>query len=415
MNPVSLQVVPPAIVLSNGLTGLATVRGLSFGRMDLHAATRETFDPATASRLCRSFMLRAGEASQRTECESLIDYCSALGGEPVVIPTSDADALWLARNERLLRPHCRFSSTSLTHLLDIVSKDRLYAIAQRLALPVVPSITAPSLDELDQWSLVNPAPYLLKPFYNRIVDSALRQKNLLVHSRESLLSYVAQNGSRALIVQRNIRGGDGYILDCYGLCRADGSPIALASHRRLRQGPADFGTTSFGEIPAISDDGTQAKLFKYTRALLGRLSYHGIFGIEWLQHRETGELSLIDFNARPFSSIGHLTDCGLNLPLLAYRDLTGEDLSAEAEEPVLKHLYWMDVPSDAYRSLGTGSIPKWVWLKSLLQCRSFAVWDWRDPGPWLQQTGLIVGRVLIRLRARFAGLAGRWRISSESH
>ena len=130
-------------------------------------------------------------------------------------------------------------------------------------------------------------------------------------------------------------GGDGHILDCYGLCASHCRPITLASHRRIRQGPANFGTTSYGEIPLRGDEAMESRLFDYTSRLLGGLKYHGIFGIEWLHDRETGELYLIDFNARPFSSIGHLHDCGLNLPLLAYRELCGEDLSHVPIRPTL--------------------------------------------------------------------------------
>ena len=46
--------------------------------------------------------------------------------------------------------------------------------------------------------------------------------------------------------------------------------------------------------------------------------------IEWLLERDTGRFYVIDFNARPFMSLGHLTDCGLNLPALTYAELIGQ-------------------------------------------------------------------------------------------
>lgn len=393
---------PVAVVLSASLTGLATVRSLAVGKVPVLAAVADWGQPAARSRFCRPLLRPADQHDDASAVAWLVDVCKAQECLPVVIPSSDADALWLARHAALLRPHCRFSTTTHDDLMNIVSKDRLYAIAQAMGLPVVPAITEPTVEALTEWSLIHPGPYLLKPFYNRMPGTVLRQKNRLIECREDLMVYVGKRGSRGLIVQRSLSGGDGFILDCYGLCGADGRPIAMASHRRIRQGPANFGTTSFGEIPALGDNAVEAKLFDYTARLLEGLSFHGIFGIEWLQDKGTGELYLIDFNARPFSSIGHLRDCGLNLPWLAYRELLGEDLSGHPQRPKLSHLYWMDALSDVFGCKTSGSTHWWAWLKSLSRCRSFAVWDWRDPMPWVSETTLALSRTLrnARLRAR---------------
>lgn len=377
---------PSAIVLSSGFTGLATIRGLARGGMAVYAATDGSSQATDLSRHCRPLRRPERLSDDASSTQWLIDFCRSLPTRPVVLPTSDHDALWLARHAPALRPLCAFSSSSREELLRIVSKDGLYAAAAQSGVPVVPSITEPSLEALDAWSLAHAAPYLIKPFYNRIATSALRQKNLLVHSRDDLLAYVAKAGSRAIIVQRKIDGGDGFILDCYGLCDASGQPVSMASHRRIRQCPPHFGSTSFGEIPARGDDALEAKLFDYTARLLQGLRYHGIFGIEWLQCRVSGELYVIDFNARPFSSIGHLTDCGLNLPLLAYRELLGHETARAAPRPALAHLYWADFLGEAYGFRVTDEATWRAWLGSLLRCRSFAVWDWRDPGPWLLET-----------------------------
>ncbi|MEO8151829.1 MAG: hypothetical protein ABI605_02080 [Rhizobacter sp.] len=377
---------PSAIVLSSGLTGLATIRSLARGGMTVYAATSGSSQATDLSRHCRPLRRPERLGDDASSTQWLIDFCGSLPVRPVVLPTSDNDALWLARHAQALRPHCIFSSSSHGELLRIISKDGLYAAGEQTGVPIVPSITEPSLEALDAWSLAHPAPYLIKPFYNCIPGSALKQKNLLVHSRDELCAYVAQHGSRAIIVQRKIDGGDGFILDCYGLCDAASQPVSMASHRRIRQCPPHFGSTSFGEIPARGDDALEAKLFDYTARLLRGLRYHGIFGIEWLQCRTSGELYVIDFNARPFSSIGHLTDCGLNLPLLAYGELLGHEMKGTAPRPSLAHLYWADFMGDAYGFRVANDATWHGWLGSLLRCRSFAVWDWSDPGPWLLET-----------------------------
>lgn len=403
---------PTAIVLGSGLTALATIRCLARGGVTVHCAARGADRLATFSNLCRTVDRPEDRGDGTDSTRWLIDLSAALTRRPVVIPTSDEDALWLARHSEVLRRHCDFSSTSLTQMQAIVSKDGLYAAAVRGSLPVVPSIVEPTLEEATTWSLHHAGPYLLKPFYGGIASCALPGKNLLLNGRDELLGYIAREGTRALIIQRKLDGGDGRILDCYGLCDARGTPVTLASHRRLRQCPPHVGSTCFGEIPMQGDEALEARLFDYTRRLLRQLNYQGIFGIEWLHEPSTGELYVIDFNARPFSSIGHLRDCGLNLPLLAYRDLVGEKIPAATSMPKLTHKYWMDVLGDAYTVRSRTNLG-WVgWLRSLLSCRSFAVWDQSDPGPWLHMTSDFLRqqlrkRVWMRWQRRFRAFPAR--------
>jgi len=385
---------PPVIVLGGSLTGLATVRSLARGGVIVYAATSQPNQPSSLSRHCRCVPRPDTLGDDASSIKWLTDLCATLPARPVVLPTSDQDALWLAKHAESLRSHCILWSTPHSELLRIVSKDGLYATAVRSKMPVIPFVVEPSLAELEEWSLIHSGPYLLKPFYRDIPGSALRRKNLVIEGREALLSHVERGGSRSLIVQRKIDGGDGFILDCYGLCSDAGVPIVMASHRRIRQCPPHFGSTCLGEIPACGDEALEAKLFEYTTRLLGGLAYHGIFGIEWLHDRATDELYVIDFNARPFSSIGHLTDCGLNLPLLAYRELLGDDLSDVHPRPALAHLYWLDFVADMFSFRATDSPSRVAWLRSLLKCRSFAVWDRGDPGPWLQTTLALLRRGL---------------------
>ena len=192
------------------------------------------------------------------------------------------------------------------------------------------------------------------------------------------------HGAEALVVQRMIRGGDGNIFDCYGLCDRDGRVISISSHQRLRQFPPDFGTTSMGEIPAAIPSRDEQVLFAATEQLLNTVKYHGIFGIEWLREETTGTFYLIDFNARPFLTIGHLLDCGVNLPLLAYRELTGQSLADVKQRPAVQRKRWVYISNDidTFRELrAVGRLGFLPWLLSLATCQSFAYLSWSDPLP----------------------------------
>ena len=264
-------------------------------------------------------------------------------------------------------------------------------------MPVIPAINEPSLEEVTTWAASNPAPYFIKPFYEGNRECKLTKKNLVLASEDELIDYVKNNGAQALIIQRLIQGGDGYIFDTYGLCDEKGELITIASHRRWRQYPPDRGTTSFGEIPGTQDAAAEALMFEQTQRLLSSIKYHGIFGIEWLLDKNTGVYYVIDFNARPFTSVGHLHACGLNLPLLAYQDLVGENLSHVEIEPQLRHKYWIDLLLDLWSlqdKLDARTISIRAWLKTILRCRSCAYCSWKDPGPGFYRS-LIIIKLLI--------------------
>lgn len=378
---------PPALVLAFSVTGLATVRGLARGGMPVHAAIFRNKPTARAvrySRHCKTHELPFEPEDEAALCEWLRSFAQSFDIRPVVIPTSDQTALFLSRHRDMLDRLFQFWNTDHEMLEDIISKERLYRIAHQAGIPVLPMISEPEPGELHAWCREHAPPYLIKPFYGAAPQCLLRTKNRVFTKASRLLDYANGMGMRKIIVQRFISGGDGHIIDCYGLCNRNGQPLTLATHRRLRQHMPDTGVTTYGEIPALGVD--EDRVFDLTRKLLAQFRFHGIFGIEWLRDRNSGELYLIDFNARPFSSIGHLTDCGLNLPLLAYQELVSQTDPQVPVRPALAHKCWIDFNKDL-RNLRhrfrAGELHWPTYLKSLTQVRSCAYLSLTDPGPGL--------------------------------
>lgn len=375
---------PAAIVLCQVITGLSTAHSLAIKGVEVHAVSFKRHEPVHFSRRFKQIKLTGKVDDEDYIIDWLIRYAKKIGNSPVVIPTSDAHALMLAKNYHQLAPYCRLSTTSYEDLRNIISKEGLYSLADKAGVDVIPAIHEPTLKQLEEWTVTHAGPYFIKPFYENMPGCALTEKNIVLADTKSLHNYIETHGSKSLIIQRMINGGDGYIFDCYGMCDVNGQPLTMASHRRWRQSPMNVGTTSYGEIPANPEGKSETVLFDYTTRLLAGVKHHGIFGIEWLQDRETGKLYLIDFNARPFSSVGHLTSCGLNLPFFAYAELIGDDLSSLQSRPVLEHSFWVDLLKDLLSlrdRLDKKQITLSEWFKSLLRCKHFACWDWTDPGP----------------------------------
>jgi D-aspartate ligase len=391
-------------VLCQTVTGIATVRALAQSGVEVHAFLFRRDDPLRYSRYAVKIPCYDLQDDGPALVQFLIGYARKLGSRPVVFPTGDAHALLLAKYSSDLSPYCRIWDNSYDDLGRIIDKNRLYDAARNAGAPTIPGISSPTFAALLDWSKVHDGPYILKPSYEGVSSCKLRSKNLVVAGRQQLLSYVRTHGTESLTVQRMLRGGDGNIFDCYGLCDRNGRVVSLVSHQRIRQQPPDFGSTGFGQIPAPLPTRDEAFLFAATEKLFKNVRYHGIFGIEWLREQATGHFYLIDFNARPFLTIGHLHDCGVNLPLLAYKDLTGQSLAAVDPRPAVKSKRWIYLSKDieTFRVLRQARrIGAARWLASVAGCRSFAYCSWRDPGPGMHSLLRILGhacRFLLRTR-----------------
>jgi len=379
--------------------------------VQVHAFVFRRSDPARYSRYGIKVPCYGLQDDSAALLRRLITYAVGIEERPVVFPCGDSHALLLAEHAAQLAPYCLVWDLPHEKLAGIVNKEGLYAAASAAGVPTIASIAEPSEEELLVWSRQHPGPYILKPSYAGVGSCKLREKNRKVATRDELVNYVRAHGSRSLVVQRIMRGGDGNIFDTYGLCDRNGRVVCLASHRRIRQHPMDFGATSCGEIPAQLPLSQEALLFKATEKLFEKVRYHGIFGIEWLRDQATGRFYLIDFNARPFLTVGHLADCGVNLPFLAYRELCGDSLEDVDPRPVLPYKRWVFVGNDieSFRAADRckSSTDMGPWLVSVATCRSFGYWSWRDPLPSLVALGQLcvrASRFLLRvMRSRLTG------------
>ena len=122
------------------------------------------------------------------------------------------------------------------------------------------------------------------------------------------------------MVQEVIPGGDGELYTLGSYLRADGEPLGLFSGRKLRQTPPGVGTCRVGEAVWV-DEVVESGL-----ELLRALGFHGLSQVELKRDPRDGAYKLMEVNPRLFQWHGLAAACGVDLPLIAYRDLTGEQV-----------------------------------------------------------------------------------------
>ena len=122
------------------------------------------------------------------------------------------------------------------------------------------------------------------------------------------------------MVQELVPGGDDELYSLGSYLSADGEALGLFSGRKLKQVPPLIGTCRVGEavwVQDVVDAGVR---------LLRALGFHGISQVEFKRDPRDGRYKLMEVNPRLWQWHGLAAACGVDLPLIAYRDLTGEQV-----------------------------------------------------------------------------------------
>jgi predicted ATP-grasp superfamily ATP-dependent carboligase len=161
---------------------------------------------------------------------------------------------------------------------------------------------------------------------------------------------------------------------------------------KLRQSPVDFGYCT-ATVSCHNDIVEQ-----YARRLLWHSGYTGIVGIEFKFDPNTNDYKLIEINTRSVNTTGISIGCGVNLPVIAYRDAIGVK-----QEPVTKWedgVIWLRLTQDfaAARELRRrGSLTFPEWFQSLRGKRVHAVLAANDLMPFIQFYSRYVWRQVAKL------------------
>jgi predicted ATP-grasp superfamily ATP-dependent carboligase len=126
------------------------------------------------------------------------------------------------------------------------------------------------------------------------------------------------------LVQRYHPLGTVDVVSVSGCLGRDGAVLALGHSRKISQAPRRFGVgTMFEPVPPqpFTDDAVDA-----VRRLLGS----GLFELELLVDRRTGEHRAIDLNARGFGQMSLDIALGNDLPRIWYESVTGTELRRSA-------------------------------------------------------------------------------------
>jgi D-aspartate ligase len=118
-------------------------------------------------------------------------------------------------------------------------------------------------------------------------------------------------------VQELVPGGDDALYTVGSYVSADGRALGVFCGRKLRQTPPGIGTCRVGEAVWVQEAVDAALL------LLSAFGYHGLSQVEFKRDPRDGRYKLMEINPRLWQWHGLASACGVDLPRIAYADLTG--------------------------------------------------------------------------------------------
>lgn len=295
------------------------------------------------------------------------------------------------------------------HAYDIAfDKEKTRALAHELGVPVPASVLVKAGDESWAQRDFGDFPRYIKPVQSKIWNQGVGHSLVpeLIRDQESFGKVMQRFLCYGAVQVQSYVQGRGVGIEV--LC--DHGEVVLAfAHLRLHEYPLTGGRSTYRQAIALPAD-----LLESSKKLMAALQWHGVAMVEFKQGKQG--YALMEINGRFWGSLPLAISAGVDFPaaLLAlhlhgrrpqqpsYRvgrrqrnlgfDMVWmrDNLRADMQDP---RLLTESVPTSAL-----------AWLRVLTPSEGWDHFDWRDPGPGLQQIWQLVrdigGKVITEVRRK---------------
>ncbi|HEY7706541.1 MAG TPA: hypothetical protein VH968_05175 [Gaiellaceae bacterium] len=205
------------------------------------------------------------------------------------------------------------------------------------------------------------------------------QKAMVAESVDEAIAVAEQARERGFqtIIQEIVPDSHERIYSLLAYVARDGRPLVTLVGRKVRQGPLRFGTSAVFQVeyePTVLEQGLR---------LLQAAGYTGIAHVEFAQDPRDGAFRVLEVNTRLPVWAALAANRHLDLPRIAYDDLTGQEV---APLPTFKDdLTWVYLAKDVHVSLQMarrGELGPRQFLRDYLRRpRTRAIFARDDPWP----------------------------------
>ena len=410
----------PVFVEGLDVSAYGITRSVGRHGVPVYALNDRLGDALRYSRYCRDCFIfpddpnqpraYAGDsvANEEVLCSLMLEWGSRFAQRPVLFATSDWFARFLSNQQQKLVQKFLFHWVAPELFTTITDKGTMVRFCERAGVKVPRTHITRREDDMAQVTRDFVYPCLVKPVHRYTAGFPVETAKVLIaqtpqEAQAFFEKYPQMKG--ATLMQELIEGGDDQVFQYTALVNTRGDIAAYSTVRKLRQYPPGYGSMCYGQTER------NAALAAEGEKLIRALGYRGLGSLEFKYHEKDGGYYFIEMNTRLPWYNGIFADAGVNLPYLAYLDLTGRSVNAFAmlnfAGPQQRDLTtWMGYHNYAscYRETKKSKpISLMKFAANVASSKSYAWWNWDDPKPFWASGVLAAKRMAGRI-LRKAGL-----------
>ena len=316
----------PVLVLQMQHHGaLGAVRSLGRLGVPVYGVHPTRRPVASFSKYCRDVFALDLDRTPPDQCvDCLRDIARGIGSMPLLMPTNDESALFVARHASQLEDRFLFPANGVDVVWSLYNKKGMYLLAKRLAIPTPDTVFPESRKDVLEFCARARFPVLLKASDNIRTSRRAGRKMVIVRSKEELIGqyHAMEDGSNpSLMLQEYIPGGDDSVWMLNGYFDEHADCLFSITAKKIHQTPVYTGMTALGVClpnPAIESA---------TRTLVRAVGYKGILDIGYRYDARDGQYKLLDVNPRLGATfrlfVGHN---GMDVTRAQYLHFTGQSV-----------------------------------------------------------------------------------------
>jgi D-aspartate ligase len=372
----------PVLILNCKLGALGIMRSLGGQGVRLYGVDEDLHSAGFLSRYCRGkFLMHFDEEREEEYLEYVIRLGKQLGERTILIPTSDELSLFVAKYYGQLCEYFVFPRIDHTLVSDLISKEGMYHLARKHAVPTPYTVFPKKLDDVIAYAGDARFPVMLKGIYGNRLQMRTNRKMVIVHSDKELVETykkLEEPDFPNLMIQEYIPGDDDQIYIFNGYFNEKSECLAAFTGHKIRQFPVHVGCASLG---ICKWNKTVADI---TTDFMRSIGYQGILDIGYRLDPRDGLYKVLDINPRVGQAFRvFVAENDMDVVKSLYLDLTGQKMfpiiPREGRRWVIEDF---DIVS-SFHYYQEGTLKLGEWLRSFRRLEEGLWFNWKDPFPFL--------------------------------
>jgi D-aspartate ligase len=371
---------PGAIVIGGYANGVSALRGLAREGVRTAVVLTKSHDVAHLSRYAHESH-RVFDLHRRPD--GLIDLLQEQGRRWqgwALIPTNDYALTALAEHRELLSRWYPPTVPSLEIVRQLTLKTHTHQAAREVGVDVPRWYGPASRSTASRHDIMYPV--VVKPRESAAFWERFDRKLFVVQNPLELIAAI--NELETVGVEADVYdlvpGPDNLFCNYTVYLDQYGEPAAEFTFRKLRKAPSFYGVGRAAEPADLPE------LREPTLALLRKIGWRGVASAEYKLDPRDGRYRLMEINGRCFLTHGLATRCGVNYPLLTWREHALRQ-KVRATSNGWQGL-WLHMHADLLYTAVENRSESWSWsdfLGGYMGPIVDAVWSPSDPLPFLAQ------------------------------